>query len=187
VETRASSPFKAPPSTGMPMTARVVWAAHTPAKWAALPAAMKTLRDARLGGGNEAHDRIRRAVRGHHADITRTSRGPWSGHPTLQMHQWRVEVWANRSCCPCNAGSRLWRSWAWLADKRQAGMDAGKARDRHEATAARHSVRKCRFCFPIARRTRCHPRPCVGAGPSPFGAYFQALRPAKWDGRWRLP
>ena len=39
VESSASRPSKVEDFTGMPMTGKVVWAASTPARWAAFPAA----------------------------------------------------------------------------------------------------------------------------------------------------
>ena len=39
VASNASSPSKVEDFTGMPMTGKVVWAASTPARWAAFPAA----------------------------------------------------------------------------------------------------------------------------------------------------
>jgi hypothetical protein len=39
VEYSASTPLSAPPDKGTPTTGKVVWAATTPARWAAIPAA----------------------------------------------------------------------------------------------------------------------------------------------------
>ena len=70
VESRASAPFKGPPSIGTPMTGRVVCAATAPAKCAAKPAAQMKTPQSRATA-SATYSAVACGVRW--ADVTRTS------------------------------------------------------------------------------------------------------------------
>ena len=116
VDSRLSSPWRWDPGRGTPMTGRVVSAARTPARWAAMPAAaMMTLSPGRPPPGHRSEPLGGPVGRGHHhlkgdGPLLSNCRGrfhlgPIRGAAQNDPHGYRHNnplalVWWGRAACP---------------------------------------------------------------------------------------